>query len=113
MRLLELPDFAKKAMMENKLSEGVMRPLVKAEEDLIKRAVPMIVREGWSARKVEQFIATNKKKSSARVVKTSTFVKEEAKLTKKWGHEVRISARSVTFSCKNEKELRELLKKLG
>lgn len=113
MRLLALPDMAKKAMMEHKLSEGVMRPLVKADKELVEKAVPKIVAEGWSARKVEQFIATNKKKSSSVATKTDAYLKEEAKLSEKWGAKVRISARSVTLSCKNENELKELLKKLG
>lgn len=113
MRLLGLPEEAKKVMMENKLSEGVMRPLVSAEPELVKKAMPLIVREGWTARKVEQFIATNRKKSSGVAVKSDANLKKEAKLTEKWGASVRINARSVTFSCKNEKELSELLKKLG
>ena len=113
MRLLALPDSAKKAMMEHKLSEGVMRPLVKADKELIERAVPKIVSEGWSARKVEQFIATNKKRSSQVATKTDAYLKEEAKLSEKWNAKVRISARSVSFSCKDEAELKKLLKKLG
>ena len=113
MRLLELPDSAKKAMMEHKLSEGVMRPLIKADAALIERAVPKIISEGWSARKVEQFIATNKKRSSSVATKTDVYLKEEAKLSEKWDAKVRISARSVTFSCKDEAELKKLLKKLG
>ena len=113
MRLLALPDSAKKAMMEHKLSEGVMRPLVKADKELIERAVPKIVSEGWSARKVEQFIATNKKRSSQVATKTDAYLKEEAKLSEKWNAKVRISARSVSFSCRDEAELKKLLKKLG
>lgn len=113
MRLLALPDSAKKAMMENNLSEGVMRPLVTVDKDTVEKVVPLIVSEGWTVRKVEQFVAGNKKKSSARAVKTGDFKKEEAKLSEKWATKVRVSSRSVTFSCKNEKELKELLRKLG
>ena len=65
MRLLNLPEDAKKAMVENGLSEGVMRPLITADKSVIEKAVPLIVSEGWSARRVEQFIAANRKKSSA------------------------------------------------
>ena len=53
----------------------------------------------------------HKKKSSTKAVKTNTFVKEEAKLCEKYGAEVKVRGRSVTFSAKNEEEFRELLKK--
>ena len=112
MRLLNLPDDAKKAMIEHGLSEGVMRPLITAEKSVIDKAVPLIVSEGWSARRVEQFIAANRKKSSFVAVKTDAQVKEEMVLSEKYGAKVRVAARSVTFSCKDEKELKALLDKL-
>ena len=112
MRLLNLPDDAKKAMVEHELSEGVMRPLITAEKSVIDKAVPLIVSEGWSARRVEQFIAANRKKSSFVAVKTDAQVKEEMVLSEKYGAKVRVAARSVTFSCKDEKELKALLDKL-
>jgi len=111
LRLLNLPDSAKTAMMEHNLPEGVMRPLVSADKEVIEKAVPLIVSEGWTARRVEQFIASNKKKSSAVAVKTDAYAKKELRLTEKFGAKVKIKARSVTFSCKNEEELVELLKK--
>ena len=54
-RLLNLPDSAKHAMVENKLSEGQMRPLVTLDEEPIEKILPKIIEEGWSARKVEQY----------------------------------------------------------
>ncbi len=113
LRLLKLPDVAKKAMREHNLSEGVMRPLVTAEIEVVEEAVPKIIEEHWTARQVEQFIAARKKKSSTRAVKTDAYAREEVKLTEKYGHKVRIGAKSVTFSCKNEEELKELLRKLA
>ena len=112
MRLLNLPDDAKKAMVEHGLSEGVMRPLITAEKSVVDKAVPLIVSEGWSARRVEQFIAANRKKSSVVAVMTDAQAKEEIALSEKYGAKVRVAARSVTFSCKDEKELKELLEKL-
>lgn len=112
MRLLNLPEDAKKAMVEYGLSEGVMRPLITAEPEVIEKAVPMIVSEGWSARRVEQYIAANRKKSSTIAVKTDAQAREETALAKKYGVKVRVAARSVTFSVKDEKELADLLLKL-
>ncbi len=113
LRLLNLPDEAKKAMREHKLSEGVMRPLVNADEKTIKAALPKIIDEGWTVRQVEQFIASKKKPSSARAIKLNAYKKQEVKLTEKYTAKVRISTTKVTFSCKNEKELKELLEKLS
>lgn len=112
MRLLNLPEDAKKAMVSYGLSEGVMRPLITADRQVIEKAVPLIISEGWSARRVEQFIAANRKKSSAVAVKTDAQTKQEMILAEKYGAKVRVAARSVTFSCKDEKELQELLEKL-
>ena len=113
MRLLKLPDEAKKAMQEHNLMEGPMRPLVSQEPELIHEILPKMVDEGWSARKVEQYIAERKKKSSARAVKSNEFLKEEGKLGEKYGATVRIRGRSVTLSAKNDQEFRELLERLA
>ena len=113
LRLLKLPDMAKKAMREHNLSEGVMRPLVTAEIEIVEEAVPKIIEEHWTARQVEQFIASHKKRSSAVATKTSIYAKEEVKLADKFKSKVRIGTKSITFSCKNEDELKELIKKLG
>lgn len=111
MRLLKLPEEAKKAMQEHNLMEGPMRPLISADPEMIHEILPKMVDEGWSARRVERYIAEHKKKSSTKAVKANSFVKEEAKLCKKYGVEVKVRGRSVTFSAKNEEEFRELLKK--
>lgn len=111
MRLLKLPEEAKKAMREHNLMEGPMRPLISAEPEMIHEILPKMIDEGWSARKVERYIAEHKKKSSTKAVKANTFVKEEAKLCEKYGAEVKVRGRSVTFSAKNEEEFQELLKK--
>ena len=112
MRLLNLPEDAKKAMLEHHLSEGVMRPLITADPETVAAAVPLIIAEGWSARRVEQFIASRRKRSSATAIKNDTYKKQEVSLTAKYGFRVRIAPRSVTFSCKNEEELKTLLQKL-
>lgn len=113
LRLLNLPDDAKKAMREHKLTEGVMRPLISAEEKVIKAALPKIIDEGWSVRQVEQFVAGKKKVSSERAIKANHYKKQEVKLSEKYASKVRISSTKVTFSCKNEKELKTLLGKLS
>ena len=113
MRLLNLPDFAKKAMLEHHLTEGVMRPLIKADPELIKEVLPKIVKEGWSARKVEQYLNAKKAKSSLRKTKISLYARDERDLSKKYNAEVFIRGHSVRFACKTDAELKALLKILG
>ena len=111
MRLLNFPDEVKKVMVKEKLTEGVMRPLIAAEPEMVAKVLPKIVSEGWTARKVERYVADNKKKSSTAFVKQSNYHKEEDKIAALYGAEVKIVGRSITFKCKNEAELKKLIKK--
>lgn len=112
LRLLKLPDEVKKAMLEYNLKEGPVRPLVNAEPELVKEVLPKIIKEDWSARQVERYMAEHKKKSSAKAVKTENYLREEEKLSQKYAAKVRVHGRSVTLTCKNDTELRALLGRL-
>lgn len=112
MRLLNFPDEIKKTIVKEKLSEGVMRPLVNADPVMVNKVLPKIIEEGWTARKVERYVSDNKKKSSASLIKKDAYHKEEDALFQKYGVVAKISGRSLTFKCKNEKELKELISKL-
>lgn len=113
MRLLNLPEDAKKVMVKEKLSEGVMRPLANADKEMIAKVLPKIVNDGWTARRVERYVSDNKKKSSTTLVKRDNYHKEEDGLTKKYGMPVKVVGRSLTFKCKNDEELKDLIKKLA
>ena len=113
LRLLNLPEDVKKIMVKEKLSEGVMRPLVSQDEKLIKKVLPKIIKEGWTSRKVERYFSANKKKSSAALIKKYQYRKEEDTLSAKYDAIVSINGRSLTFRCKTESALKDLLKKLG
>lgn len=112
MRLLNLADDVKKAMVEHKLSEGVMRPLIGADEELVEKILPKIIEEGWTARRVEKEMAEKKQKSSVRAVKQTSYIKQETVLAKKYDANVRVRGRSITITCRTDDELKELLKKL-
>ncbi|MDB5177887.1 MAG: parB [Candidatus Saccharibacteria bacterium] len=56
LRLLRLPTVVKTAMIEGKLTEGQARPLIGVDEKIVAKVIDQIIREDWSARKVEQFI---------------------------------------------------------
>ena len=106
MRLLNLPDEVKHAMIEHNLTEGVMRPLISADAELVKKVLPLIIEEGWSARQVE-------KRSSAKIVKENVFLRQEEDLSAKYGARVRVRGRTLTLACKNDEELKRLIDRLS
>ena len=114
LRLLNLPDFAKKAMAEHGLTEGVMRPLATVDEELVREVLDKIINEGWSARKVEEYVRTHRKKSSAVALKENIYEAQENKFQEKFkAKRVKITGKSITITFRNGKELEELLEKLG
>ena len=112
-RLLNLPDDIKHIMVKEKLTEGVMRPLVNRDEDTIRKLVPKIVEEGWTARKVERYFQDHKKKSSAALIKRDQYHKDEDALSAKYNVSVKITGRNITFKCKSDAQLKELIKKIS
>jgi ParB family chromosome partitioning protein len=113
MRLLNLPEEAKRAMVENKLTEGQMRPLVSVSPDVVSKVLPKIIEEEWSARRVEQYVAGAKKKSAERVIRESEFTEEEQKLSKKLGASVTIRNKEIVIKCKNAGKRKQIIEKLG
>ena len=113
MRLLRLPEEVKKIMVKEKLSEGVMRPLIPMDEAFIMKVLPMIINEGWSARKVERYVAENKKKSSTAVVKNNLYAKDEERIGKRHNVTAKIHGRSITITCENKEKLKEIIEFLG
>ena len=112
LRLLNLPDDVKKIMVKEKLTEGVMRPLVSRDEKEIKKVLPKIIDEGWTARRVERYFQDNKKKSSAALIKTRANHQDEDKLSAKYNSSVTIKNRTLTFKCKTTTDLEKLIKTL-
>lgn len=112
-RLLNFPDDIKQVIVKEKLPEGVMRPLVSADPVIVNKVLPKIVSEGWTARKVERYVSDNKKKSSSSLIKKDAYRKDEDALSEKYQATVHIVGKSLTFKCKSEKELKELISKLS
>ena len=113
MRLLNLPDDVKRAMIEYNLTEGVMRPLISADPELVRQILPMIIEEGWTARRVERYIAENKKRSSTKIVKENVFLRQEEDLSAKFSVKARVRGRTLTLTCKNDEELKNLINRLS
>lgn len=118
MRLLSLPDNAKSAMIEHKLSEGQMRPLITATPEQINAVLPKIIDENWSARKVEQYMVDVKARAKAAKMAKEHPVSAEsesraAKLSKKLGVKVKVrtnarGAGDIVLKFKDEKEFEKL-----
>ena len=70
LRLLRLPDSVKAALADGQLSEGQARPLVNIDAAIIEEVLPQILKEDWSARRIEQFIVQLKKDGSIPSKKT-------------------------------------------
>lgn len=56
LRLLRLPEVVRKALVEQKLTEGQARPLVNVDPKVVDEILPVILKEEWSARRIEQYI---------------------------------------------------------
>lgn len=115
LRLLRLPESVKTALLEGKLSEGQARPLVGVEAAVIDAIIERIVQEGWSARKIEQFVAARKHMAAegeGKVV-AAPFAQYESQLRTKFAAPVRIStnakgAGTLTISFKGKEDLERI-----
>ncbi len=79
LRLLKLPKEVQQALLTGKVTEGQARPLVGMDEALIHDILPRIIREEWSARAVERYVAQLKQgEKTHRVVKQNDSVIADA-----------------------------------
>lgn len=115
LRLLELPDSAKKAMVEHNLPEAVMRPLIPLSESEISELLVRIINEDWTVKRIDDYLKAKKAKkpTSAAAVKASlNYDREQAFIKKFAAKKVKITSKSITITFKNNKELEKLLNKL-
>lgn len=73
LRLLRLPENVRKALHEGRMTEGQAKPLVGIDPEVVNEVLPKILREEWSARRVEQFVVDLKKSGS--VIKSETIAR--------------------------------------
>ena len=118
LRLLKLPQIVKDYIISGELKEGQARPLLKIDEETIKKILPKIIEENWSSRKIEQFLVNYKKQieESKKVEpkKVNNPFEETVKhISKKLSADVDIktSARGsgkIVIKFKSEEELKRL-----
>jgi ParB family chromosome partitioning protein len=125
LRLLRLPENVKMLLVENKLTEGQVRPLIGLETEIVNEILPKIVNESWSARRIEQVIAAmrNSTADTATIKAVSStpaapvYEQESQVLARRFSLPVAISANQkgagkVTITFKSKTELEALLKNL-
>lgn len=117
-RLLKLPDDARDALAEGKISEGHARAILALKDDTQRQAylLETIIREGWSVRQAERFVLSVKAGTKT-VKKTHEHVNTETpatkKLSKKLGTPVNIRRTAkggkLEISFKSDEELTKII----
>ena len=79
LRLLKLPKEAQQALLTGTVTEGQARPLVGVDDDIVRDILPRIIREEWSARAVERYVAQLKQgQKTHQVVKKNQAILADA-----------------------------------
>ena len=124
LRLLKLPSFVQKMIVDGAISEGQVRPLIGLDVATTKKIISRIVREELSARKIEQVIVDLKKNrtkpemSSNRQIKEQPYAPQQISIQKHLKTDVHIHTNSkgagkIIITFKDEKEFERLQKLLG
>ncbi|MDO8335355.1 MAG: ParB/RepB/Spo0J family partition protein [Candidatus Saccharibacteria bacterium] len=120
LRLLQLPENAKNALVNGEISEGHARQILAldnkpAQDDLLKH----VINEGWSVRRAEQFVIGYKRgeggdKKSAAVRSTFTETPLTKDLSKRLSTEVKVKTTAkggqLVINFKDEKDLDRITK---
>ena len=122
LRLLRLPLVAREALIAGELREGQARPLIGLPEDIVAELVPRIIKEGWSARTIEQRTSklkaeqtdTKKKDPAAKIER---YTKEETQFAKRFSAPVEVrsnrrGAGKIVIPFKNHADFERISKLL-
>ena len=123
LRILRLPEVARKAVADGKITEGQARPLVGLDIELVEVILPQIIENEWSARMVEQYVSRIKRdgisqKEEAKKTVAHHYVAEAQRLEKRLGAAVQIKSSAkgsgkIVITFKNADELEALSKKIA
>ncbi len=122
LRLLRLPESVRTAIAEGKLREGQARPLINLDPQVIEEILPTILKEEWSARRIEQYIVQLKKADASVVEKERKVVElphraEVDRIAKRFSTDVKIrtntrGAGQIVIGFKNGKDFERIQKML-
>ena len=117
-RLLQLPESAKQALMEGKISEGHARVILSLKGDAVRQEylVKTIISQGWSVRQAEQFASSVKagiKESKQAAKQTQNETPATKSLSKKLGTPVTLQRTAkggkLEIAFKNDDELKRII----
>ena len=117
LRLLKLPAEVKTAVANGELSEGQARPLIGADESVVKQLLPVIIREHWSARKIEEYMASARPQEQGKPAKPTARAQEYASLMQRFNTRVTMQqnargAGRIVIEFKNDDERARIQKQL-
>ena len=119
LRLLQLPEPAKQALIEGQISEGHARQILALTDEKDRmELLKLIIREGWSVRKAEQYvvgykkgdhISAKRKTGVAHTAAETQFTKSLAsKLSVPVRHKTTAKGGQIIISYRNEDELKAI-----
>lgn len=120
-RLLQLPDNVKQALVENKISEGHARSILALKDTPAKQQelLDNIVTYGWSVRQAEQFVTTTKqgaktKKETSRAMATTTKETKQLESSLKTPVSIRRTAKGgrLELHFNSEEDLQRIIAEL-
>ncbi len=122
LRLLRLPAIVREALADGRLREGQARPLVGLDEEVIESILPVILREEWSARAIEQYVSRLKSHQVPTAAKpekpASKYINEMTAFEKRFATPVEIrtttkGAGQIVIRFKSEDEFKRISQLLG
>lgn len=118
MRLLKLPSEVQQLVIEKKLTNGHVRPLLSLEDDdAIYDAAMKIVHDKMSVREVEKYVhelhGTPKKAPKPEKKKDPMIRDVENRMRSKLGTEVEVGNKKITISFSDTEDLNRILELLG
>ncbi|HSX18340.1 MAG TPA: ParB/RepB/Spo0J family partition protein [Candidatus Saccharimonadales bacterium] len=119
-RLLQLPDSAREALRDGKISEGHARAILALREQPAKQEelLSSILDNGWTVRQAEQFVVAARKGATS--TQASSKTASETDLTKKLSHKLNTLVKikhtakggQLIIHFSDEQELEKLAQKL-
>ena len=122
LRLLRLPESVRTALAEGQLREGQARPLINLDPEVIEEILPLILKEEWSARKIEQFIVQLKKAplpiENAKPTSHSPYEEDTSRLIKRLATDVSVKtntkgAGQIVIRFKSDADFKRIQKLLS
>ena len=122
LRLLRLPESVRQALQEGKLTEGQARPLVNADPEAVEAILPQILKEEWSARKIEQYVVNLKADAKNAKTHASAPAADDTVVTH-WRQRLGVDnvairtnskgAGQIVIRFKSQDELKQIEERLG